>query len=1467
MALRKQAGVPVEELTDFKTGDPVMTVDGFPGRVTAVNYGPYPGTETYQVELDAGLGGGDYTTAQLRPYRTSTASVVEATEVYSSMPVEATTDHTANVDYPELEDILTKRLPNENIKIYAARKISSDDEGTRESWEPGETAHYEYHCLESPESSDAHLWRRSHQPVTVLHRNEGEPGAEKMTKTERGEEGIPFTYRVRFPDGHEGDAWEDELMTHPRHWYRPDPPRTAARNVNQMGTSEAEDEDSTENLDQDQKQLGDDPEDVDGDNDAGEDNALDGSSEDEEEGTQAGEGKFQVGDVKPPDACSFCGNASFSDPQMTGRGVRMTCDQCKGTMTSWGGQWQPDAPNNPHNNASETWDYRSGGPGGKGQAPTGPAGVPDKEPTDNLNGEDDDEDGKTIKLKVETVLQNMTRHQAAQSLQAESGIVQYLFNKLYEKARAKYERDQVEWWQPPAPLTGTNLEGQAQYPKQVSLGSKSELNDPVWRWHFTATWMDVQAKARRIRREGYVKIVAASNTFVSGEVKGDNGVYETQLNYVPGTRKVADWACGCKWAAYTWGRSPQYKRFEGRLCSHALATQYEANSRGIFNREIQPDTKRPDWQHAHHPVVVQYDKAKDKNLTRRAVPPGNMRRTFSSYTLDSDGIYPEPRLVDLQHAPLFVQVTSALDNGSPLSSVIEMVASFNLPIEEARAMVFEALVSDTIHGGYLGYPEGPESGSTFESEASKQHRKHHHTEQDHGRTWGYGFGWGWGPCGYCGGSGCQNCNGTGQVPASDPAAVGDGGAVDAGTTTASVKTASSPEDAFDYGHERGYDYADRLQAHNNGMADQHPGAHEDERDYAAQSWIDRRHQQHVLDGWDHGFSTYQNEESAGLPHRGGSLKTASEECTCSGARKIEPHSYDEHPEWAEKMHAAGKTDAWGRPLHRPYDGHGPWDCNNYHCAEHPQEMYEHRPGRMPGWMEHDTDPHRELTREINKSFYDNGQQEDARFLLDQNHTGPSRYSSLHTADYSTNDPLVGLDGGHSTRPTVEHSNSENPASSGWATGQDPADWGKSLISNDFGVTFESALHNWDPLDFVHPEAVHACQHCGRPLLDEEKEDGFCHECGVAQHSSDVAGGHAWHMMHRGPVTLSGDDWADYAHNMEYHPEHFTTMSAKNTDAPTVSGVALKAADTGRVLMIQRSIHDKNDPARGTWEMPGGHHEPGDKTSLHAAIREFEEEVGQPFPHGGHLTHVHRSGPYLLHTVVVPDESSIDFSNGRSTVNPDDPDGDDHEQSAWWDPDHAAKNPALRPELKKSNPFGDIKKAAALPPPPPDPFHPEGQPGHVVIDPNPAHHHHPLEHVVEEVVPVVIGEEAYHHLHPMVEATLNDEPEGALPFTDGAEDIDADPGAGNTADQLRDDHMEALSLAQTREEILEAFHRTAGGKKIAKEAMKDFSYAEQQALIQEGEGDRARNFGDLRLEGTHYALIPDDMGDDETILWV
>lgn len=92
---RKHAVVS-EDYADFKVNERVMTVDGYPGVVTAVLDGPFPGTEAYDVTLDNGMGGGMYVTSQL-----SSAS--------SSTTAAGTHEGLASESYPELGDILFSR--------------------------------------------------------------------------------------------------------------------------------------------------------------------------------------------------------------------------------------------------------------------------------------------------------------------------------------------------------------------------------------------------------------------------------------------------------------------------------------------------------------------------------------------------------------------------------------------------------------------------------------------------------------------------------------------------------------------------------------------------------------------------------------------------------------------------------------------------------------------------------------------------------------------------------------------------------------------------------------------------------------------------------------------------------------------------------------------------------------------------------------------------------------------------------------------------------------------------------------------------------------------------------------------------------------------------------------------------------------------------------------------------------------
>lgn len=103
-ALRR-VGTNAEAYHDFAPGQRVMTVDGIPGVVTAVLDGPVPGWEAYQVSLDNGVGGGDYTTSQLR----------------AMSPVTSSHEHDASADYPELGSILLDRPDIAHPQVLGSR--------------------------------------------------------------------------------------------------------------------------------------------------------------------------------------------------------------------------------------------------------------------------------------------------------------------------------------------------------------------------------------------------------------------------------------------------------------------------------------------------------------------------------------------------------------------------------------------------------------------------------------------------------------------------------------------------------------------------------------------------------------------------------------------------------------------------------------------------------------------------------------------------------------------------------------------------------------------------------------------------------------------------------------------------------------------------------------------------------------------------------------------------------------------------------------------------------------------------------------------------------------------------------------------------------------------------------------------------------------------------------------------------
>jgi 8-oxo-dGTP pyrophosphatase MutT (NUDIX family) len=154
--------------------------------------------------------------------------------------------------------------------------------------------------------------------------------------------------------------------------------------------------------------------------------------------------------------------------------------------------------------------------------------------------------------------------------------------------------------------------------------------------------------------------------------------------------------------------------------------------------------------------------------------------------------------------------------------------------------------------------------------------------------------------------------------------------------------------------------------------------------------------------------------------------------------------------------------------------------------------------------------------------------------------------------------------------------------------------------------------------------------------------------------------------------------------------------ASPASTPTHAGLAVKAQDTGRVLLIQRALDDE-DPASGMWEWPGGGIEEGE-TAEDAAFREFCEETGCDMRGQGEIvdTWTSDNGVYQGFLLLVPEESGVGINpdpDDRTVLNPDDPDGDSIEVVAWWDPAGLADMGALREEVK-ATPWDKITAAGA-----------------------------------------------------------------------------------------------------------------------------------------------------------------------------
>ena len=109
---------------------------------------------------------------------------------------------------------LKKKFIKTTLSEYLKENQKHDDKVGKEFW-------FEYHCYESPDSCDSELWYRSHQKVKVI--GVGEWSHDDLQ--DRIEDAAPRVYKIKFKDGFEGAAFEDEIVDSPDEFYRPEPPK------------------------------------------------------------------------------------------------------------------------------------------------------------------------------------------------------------------------------------------------------------------------------------------------------------------------------------------------------------------------------------------------------------------------------------------------------------------------------------------------------------------------------------------------------------------------------------------------------------------------------------------------------------------------------------------------------------------------------------------------------------------------------------------------------------------------------------------------------------------------------------------------------------------------------------------------------------------------------------------------------------------------------------------------------------------------------------------------------------------------------------------------------------------------------------------------------------------------------------------------------------------------------------------
>jgi GNAT superfamily N-acetyltransferase/8-oxo-dGTP pyrophosphatase MutT (NUDIX family) len=982
--------------------------------------------------------------------------------------------------------------------------------------------------------------------------------------------------------------------------------------------------------------------------------------------------------------------------------------------------------------------------------------------------------------------------------------------------------------------------------KEVSKHRTAAKIQPELHWHFTASWSDVRQKAKRLRAEGNVTITVASHDGIGGEVQGDHGLYETILNFVPGSSRVGAWNCGCEWATYAFDRSPAFKRFESRMCSHALAMNYEAQSQGMFGKTVTPTKKRR--------AAVDYD---------------------------FDGVYAEGHGLDLVHPPIYAIALNMVENQDEPADIVRRLASLGLDHRLAQDLTREALGLPVIAKDATPPADNPTHPQALQL---TQDTRGHATDFGEGvPDWGVGkMEW----CPQCGGIGCGHDGGTGQV-------------IETGGITANP-ISDQNQDAGDAIREDGLNVSGAVQ---------HEAVKDAEPVYLRfGSWPkDERSRNNVTGIPEEGVSVYD------LDHHGNPMDP--------DPHYNRGHEHDEYCEpdcdlksWNDDYSNDTREEMQGR-VHRAertrYNGNEN-SSDTGHLVKghmvgigHDGEPLLSNVRRVGDWIDHrhlffpQAEKHR-LAREPYDEDYEPP-------------TGKHTASGVKQAPEYHDPTVAGValkaaDTGRVLMLQRGLDDEDDPAAGMWDFPGGHLEKGDKTSlhggirewEEEVGQRFPeggTVHHTWTSPNGIYqghlvviPEEKQVILHGGRVMPNPDDPHGD-----MAEQAAwwDVA--HAKKNPALRPEVKTGTPWG----KLQSAGQDLQKAAADQQGDGPQSGEGFNGwrnrlwdgLQQGRTFNAETGHYYRT---MSDGEMNAAH----ERGAFHPLLGEHlfitkdpDRLAGGAYggKGGGHIIQI---DPSRIDVHKTPSRYNQNLIEDATTHVP-----NSAVTRTWsWDPQHGDHMPsdALSHEAvfheadyAANDPFSGVETQTPINPPQHSNTSDPASTGFATsVDPDGWDGEAPFGN--RDDAPMA----AY-------EATLHDTPEPALPSTDGElepvhdegqwghlpNDIPHSPYTGDSDENEGEinsieDSLQPNSVTASVDDIVTRFQRTAGGSSLGsggssagpsdgdiakaarehlqKSALKDFTFSEQQELINEGlhEKRRARNMGDLKIEGTHYEALQD-----------